>query len=268
MASMYPIGRMMMWWRIVVMMMMTTHAYALQLFLSNSHGDFYTQKIIVNNANNMVEMQWTTQDESQISVFINYHQYWQIFRIRTLREMDYYQHTSAKLSTFQQLCFVRKFHWKEFIDFESMTKLSHQHSRKINKADEDLGVKNVNFNFSIPMNKIIDNNIREICHGSKTVLVNNITIVNSILGSKDVNDRTTIRTANKDSLFCSKITDNIISHHCLCNYSLCLNWYPCNYKNCKLLDSQGRQSCSIASCKRCYHFRYTSDSVMDCLWDI
>ena len=44
---------------------------ALDVMVRNNHGDYYNQKLITKMPN-MIEIQWTTEDESQISILIDY----------------------------------------------------------------------------------------------------------------------------------------------------------------------------------------------------
>ena len=117
----------------------------------------------------------------------------------------------------------------------------------------------------------MDSNIRKICDSSRFISVTHRSIVKLLMAHEYANFESNIKDLNDINLFCSKIADdtnNLNSQSCKCNYAICLNWYPCNYKNCKLLNNQEVQSCSISSCRSCYHFQYVSHGVMSCLWDI
>lgn len=117
----------------------------------------------------------------------------------------------------------------------------------------------------------MDNDIQKICDGSKFISVTHQTIAKLLMRNDYTKFESKMRRVDDIKSFCSKIVNNInnvSSQNCICNYAVCLNWYPCNYKNCKSLNNQETQSCSISSCRSCYHFRYASDSVMNCLWDI
>jgi hypothetical protein len=61
-----------------------------------------------------------------------------------------------------------------------------------------------------------------------------------------------------------------IMKSCLCQYQLCIGWYPCGLKYCRGKDSAGKvvsYRCGIKTCKRCILFEHPAKQKMYCLWD-
>lgn len=72
MATMYGITGLMIFKIIITATsLIARRSCGLEIVIRNNHGDYYQQKLITNKAN-VIEIQWTTEDESQISMLIDY----------------------------------------------------------------------------------------------------------------------------------------------------------------------------------------------------
>ena len=57
---------------------------------------------------------------------------------------------------------------------------------------------------------------------------------------------------------------------CMCQYDICVGWYPCGLKYCRGKDSSGKvvsYRCGIKTCRKCRHFTYYTRQKANCLWD-
>jgi len=56
----------------------------------------------------------------------------------------------------------------------------------------------------------------------------------------------------------------------MCQYDICVGWYPCGLKYCRGKDSSGKvvsYRCGIKTCRKCRHFTYYTRQKANCLWD-
>ena len=57
---------------------------------------------------------------------------------------------------------------------------------------------------------------------------------------------------------------------CLCQYEICVGWYPCGLKYCKGHDPSGKlvnYRCGIKTCRKCRVFDFLAKQKSLCLWD-
>jgi len=57
---------------------------------------------------------------------------------------------------------------------------------------------------------------------------------------------------------------------CVCQYDICVGWYPCGLKYCRGKDSAGRivsYRCGIKTCSRCRQFEFRVPTKSLCVWD-
>lgn len=78
-----------------------------------------------------------------------------------------------------------------------------------------------------------------------------------------------INSNDTTELQCSGVMDKL--QKCICNYELCLSWYPCALKYC---DNQGEGGetvsyrCGIKTCGKCRQFQFFVDKQEDCFWNM
>nr|XP_700454.3 out at first protein homolog isoform X1 [Danio rerio] len=211
----------------------------------------------------IITLEFKQTDGTLITFLADFKRHVKVFRALVLGEPEKGQ------SQYQALCIISHLDHGEFIPSEAMARLRQKNAHVVRSAEERRAVERFSLNTVLNMSLSwqLSAHIRNICRDARDLVY---TRKQDVLHWMDRGIASSIfeefpPNANVTSLqSCSSTSDPW--QPCACNYSLNLEWFPCQLKYCR---SQGPNpyKCGIKSCSKGYRFDFYTPQKQLCLWD-
>ncbi|KAG1678571.1 Out at first protein [Nymphon striatum] len=234
----------------------------LEIQVRNAGKEILKTSIKANTTDDIIVAEYTESDGSLVTVLADFRSGLQIFRVQILGEEERGQ------NGYQVFCFIFGLKSDDFIPSDAMSKLRQKNSGTIRLAEDDLGQEEYDFDVAVDLNKssILSLHLQEMCYEAPS---NNI--YSFYAQPSHPIDISSIGTPLNLSgaARCSEV--HKVNESCICEYNICLHWYPCGIKFCKDKDPVSgkliNRRCGIKTCKKCRLLHFGVLSKITCLWD-
>ncbi|XP_060583032.1 out at first protein-like [Ruditapes philippinarum] len=235
--------------------------------VKNKGGDVERENIESNTTADTVKLEYLSKDGTLVTYFTDFKTRLQIFRV----VVPWEEERGIVQNTPQVLCFITRFAKNEFISSDAMSKLRQKNPTAVRTPEEDKGLEEYMLNHVVNVDKfaMLSHHLNNICHDAVDSTYMKDTDLAQVLKQDMQKIRSEMKIPEVQQLSRCKDTSEIMKS-CLCQYQLCIGWYPCGLKYCRGKDSAGKvvsYRCGIKTCKRCILFEHPAKQKMYCLWD-
>lgn len=259
-----------MFWASIIFSLFFTGLCQLIVNVKNKGGDVDKQKIEANTTTDTVTLEFRPKDGTHFTQFIDFKSDVQIFRVYVPWEEE----RGIVQSKPQVLCFVTRFGKNEFISSDAMSKLRQKNPTAVRTPEEDRGVEKHTLNVIVKLanSSVLSPHIESLCHealDSTYAHESDIKLISQVLNKDLSSMMAALKFTELEKLPRCKDTSEG-NKSCICQYHMCIGWYPCALKYCRGKDSTGKvvnYRCGIKTCRRCLLFEYFAQEKIYCLWD-
>ncbi|KAI0225032.1 Out at first protein [Lamellibrachia satsuma] len=257
---------------ITTLLLLVTVTFAwgqLVVNVKNKGGEVLQETILANISLDTIRLDFQEYDGTLIAQFIDIKNDVQIFKVLVLGEEERGQSQS------QVMCFVTRFIKNEFISSDAMSKLRQKNPGATRHPEEDKGVESYQMDLMVDLSlaHLISPHIVQVCEDAADATYirdMDLKLISTSVAGKDymVMLGATKRTALLRVQNCRDTTE--LWRQCMCQFEICVGWYPCGLKYCRGKDSSGKvvsYRCGIKTCRKCRHFTYYTRQKANCLWD-
>ncbi|XP_058956263.1 out at first protein [Pocillopora verrucosa] len=245
-------------------------SFTLVVNIKSKDGEIVQQTFSADPEKDFVTIDYKSNENRFVSVYIDFRQKRKIFQVIVLGEMDKAE------SSYEAMCFVAELKEEEFISSDAMSKLRQKNPSTIRVPEEDVASESHIMDHVVFLDaNVTEGTIGQLCKDAGKVLFSGTNTKLLLLGNSTLEDLDKLELASQDQTGFSKVLKPCkntpeLSAECICRVEVCLSWYPCHLKLCQGEDDNGQLTeyrCGIKTCGKCYEFDFYVGERRQCFWD-